>query len=351
MALRHTLLALRLLPPLLTLPVATQAQDKPAAELKGSIRARLEGHMGYLRALAYSPDGRTLAAGDSAGDIKLWDTRTDQERATLPGRRGIVKCLAFSPDGQTLASGSLGGVVRLWDVATGQEQASLLWSRFSVSAVAFSPDGNSLAAGESAGSTGAVAPAYPVTVWAARTYLKRDTLEGHQGGVLGLAFTPDSQTLAVSSEDGTLKLWTAATGKFIAVIEGAGGGPLAITPDGKTILCAAGRQVTLTDVATRTVRAALQYPGTKAYTLALSADGRLMAAGGYAERAGLGHAHPIQLWDLSTAKGLATLAAEGRTLDCLALSPDGKTLASGGMNRVISLWKLERQPTNDGKSP
>jgi sugar lactone lactonase YvrE len=316
--------------------------------VKGSIRARLQGHTGHICALAYSPDGRTLASGDSAGTIKLWDTRTDRERATIKGHRGNVLCLAFSPDGTTLASGSLDQTVRLWNLANGQEQASLKGPRFAISAVAFSPDGKSVAAGGKSGYSGAVAPAYAVIIWDAAKREERATIEGHAGGVRGLAFTPDSRTLAVSSGDGTLKLWAGATGKVIAAITGAGGGPLAVTPDGKTVVSAAGDRVVLTDVATYQLRAGLKVPWTETHCLALSADGKWLAVGGYSVQEGQRSAeHPILLWDLSTAKELERLQWEGRTLDCLAFSPDGKTLASGGINGVISLWKLEGQPPNE----
>ena len=121
---------------------------------------------GGVSSVAFSPDGKTLAAGYSVNDlggggVVLWDVATRQRlmEAPLPVNEGSVLSIAFSPDGKTLAagyigvvgSGSDGGVV-LWDVATRQRlmEAPLPVKEGAVFSVAFSPDGKILAAGYSA---------------------------------------------------------------------------------------------------------------------------------------------------------------------------------------------------------
>ena len=79
--------------------------------------------------------------------MKLWDVDTGQEKPSLTGHTSWVRSVAFSPDGQTLASGSRDDTVKLWDVDTGQEKASLTGHTSSVYSVAFSPDGQTLASG------------------------------------------------------------------------------------------------------------------------------------------------------------------------------------------------------------
>jgi WD40 repeat protein len=111
-----------------------------------------------LNCLAFSPDGRTLAAADYAGHVFLWDTASAKVRATIPvDDRRRVGSLAFSPDGKTLAA-AVGnrpgrdrepGVIVLWDAASGKHRLTLTGHTNEALSVAFSPDGKLLASGSS----------------------------------------------------------------------------------------------------------------------------------------------------------------------------------------------------------
>jgi hypothetical protein len=96
--------------------------------------------------IALSPDGRLLASSHW-GTVRLWDLETGLEQRILPGHGGWVWSVAFSPDGKMLAAGGDGGTVHLWEVSTGAQARVLKGKVGSVWSVAFSPDGKTLAAG------------------------------------------------------------------------------------------------------------------------------------------------------------------------------------------------------------
>ena len=81
--------------------------------------AVLEGHTDSVRAIAFSPDGATLASGAGDYTVRLWDVASGGARAVLRVSTGWVTAIAFSPDGTTLAFGGTDSRVRLWEVASG----------------------------------------------------------------------------------------------------------------------------------------------------------------------------------------------------------------------------------------
>lgn len=195
-------------------------------ELKtGKLRRIFVGNGLWVRALAFSPDGRILASESEM--IKLWEVKTGKTLFTLNGKNTV----AFSPDGRILASGGANNAIKLWDVNTATEIQTLERHGNVVTALAFSPNGRILASGSEDDT---------IKLWDLSTGKQRCTLIGHEHSVFSIVFHPNGQTLASASGDDTIKHWDVDTGKEIYTFYGhdCTVNSIAFSPNGQILVSA-----------------------------------------------------------------------------------------------------------------
>lgn len=163
--------------------------------------------------VTFSPIEALLASAHADGTIRLWDVTTGGQRAVLSAHTAPVRALAFSPDGKTLASGAgdettgADSTIRLWDLDSRSAFAMLNVSA-PVTTLAFSPDGTLLAFGSQDGTVQLVDV---VSVTPA------SMLEGHEGPVLAVAFCPDGAVLVSAGEDSRVYVWDTAARTYTAL--------------------------------------------------------------------------------------------------------------------------------------
>jgi WD40 repeat protein len=201
-----------------TLILASSAGTVMLLDLEtGQERAQLE-FSGPITRLRVSPDGRLLAVGtgppsdrreedpaarDEPGSIRIWDIATGEDRGRLAHSPGGPLELAFSPDGRTLAACGRGPEVVLWDVATGGRRLDLSGHADGVLALAFSPDGRLLATG---------GKDRLLRLWDPADGRPLDSLPGHVDAIQCLAFSADGSLIASGGWDHSVRPWDVAGG-------------------------------------------------------------------------------------------------------------------------------------------
>ncbi|MFM6724088.1 MAG: WD40 repeat domain-containing protein [Dolichospermum sp.] len=102
-------------------------------------RLTFKGHSDWVRAIAVTPDGKTVISGSWDNTIKIWDLETRKEKFTFKGHSGWVKAIAVTPDGKTVISSSGdSNIIKTYDLETEQE---ITVFPSGVTAIAVTPDG------------------------------------------------------------------------------------------------------------------------------------------------------------------------------------------------------------------
>ena len=155
--------------------------------------------------MTFSPDGERLAT--SAGrTVRVWNAATGQEILTLPSLEGFVTRIAFSPDGKRLAAASRDGSVKVWDAVTGETCLTLRGHTSAVPGLTYSPDGRRLVTAAGGTNKGGERLYSEVKLWDALTGQEILTLRGALAQSPRVAFDRGGRRLAASGDEG-VTIW------------------------------------------------------------------------------------------------------------------------------------------------
>lgn len=358
------------------LVAAVLAAPAAAQELK----ARCElgnGHTDFIRALAFTPDGKYLVSGAYDRVPIVWDLTKGEPKTKLPTHKSNVDAVAISPDGKRLATGSGDGTVNVLEWDTGKRLGILNPSNGSPYSLAFDPaDGGVVWFGN----------AHEIMVWDPVTFKKRKSIATAEGSSDAGALTPDG-TLAVTyqgdvskgigvlrvrdTKDGTLlgkidsrgvlygfgigpgnlvvasapkklELWDVKALKSVVTLEGEHEAPYAtaFSPDGKWVAAQMRGDVCVFDVKTGKLHAKVSAAfgrdvfgtdsQTNGYALAFSKDSKTLA---FVK----GRLPSIQLFDIDTRQEKSLLMGAQSRTSFAALTADGKRVATAAGAEVV-VW-------------
>jgi WD40 repeat protein/tRNA A-37 threonylcarbamoyl transferase component Bud32 len=314
-------------------------------------------HRGPVRAVAFSRDGARCATGsgistDSGnpllkgfsflpkadagrGEARVWNVADGTLIGSALPHVAEVRAVALSPDGRTLLTGSAYRSAQLWDVAKGERLGQPLEHQSTVQAVAFSPDGQLILTGSS--------DRFP-RLWEVTTQRLLGYLPQRNRVIHSVAFSADSQFL-YSGGNTDVRVWRrpAATAESVPLTHDALVVSVAVSPDGRTLLTGTGNPLPLLgevlkwDAATHQLQRRLLRLPNAPMTMAFLPDGKRIVVGTGNPFLGAGEA---RVWNLDTGEALTPPMPHSGGVMALAVSPDGRTLLTGGREGRARLWEV-----------
>jgi WD40 repeat protein/serine/threonine protein kinase len=284
---------------------------------------------GYVAVLKFSPDGTRLASGSAPDELTVWEVDQGTVVCQIRGLRvwGWQGVADFSPNGKAMAIGGADHHLRVFDLASGNTDVNIPEAHPEpITAVAWSPNGSIIASGS--GYNGG-----PIRLWDAASGKRVGVLEGHTGWICQLIFTTDGQRLYSASADQTIRVWDVGQQQCLATLRGSRDEVygLSLSPDGSTLASACKDGVVA-------FWNALPRPEEEQPRLiplggsaqpAFAPDSRVLAA----PRNGT-----VSLFHLAPFREIEQLPALGTDVMTVTYSPDGTLLVSGSQSGKMRVW-------------
>jgi WD40 repeat protein/uncharacterized caspase-like protein len=338
--------AVRFNPQFTTLAIGTPEGSVELWSRDGKLLKILGKHQAEVDTLAFSPNGQLLVSGSDDGIVKLWDIRSGKESQStfnksdenIRSHEAPLRSLVFSPDGKFILSGCGDAAIRLWDVE-GSLLATFLGHNRGVNSVNFSPIGATMPSGIGL-SIISGSDDQTVRIWHWGEVIPT-SLVGHTSDVLGLNFSPDGQTLASSSQDGTVKLWNWQTKTLLNTLKGHTSWLTSVnfSPDGQTLVSASADKTM--KVWTNQGKLLQTLTGHKSWVLSANFNSiGLDLVSGSADGT-------IKLWhrnsntSLFATQSVNTIMGHSGWVTSVNFSPDGRSIASASADKTVKIWNFK----------
>lgn len=290
-------------------------------------RMMLKAHQSFIFALAISPNSQWLVSGSGDGTIKLWEVRTGQCLHTICAHSGVISAVTFSADSQWFASSSNDGIIKFWDCQTGQCFKTLNADGSSVRSIKLTSDQRYLVSGSAD---------HLIRLWDLSRGTCIRTFSGHSHAVWTVDISPDNQFIVSAGNDSVVKLWDFYTGNCLHDFEGhtLQIWQVAFSPDGQTVASGSMDQtVRLWDIQDRQCISCFRGHSSMVLSVAFAADGKTLASGGMDQL--------IKHWEL-VSKGCARTWSGYRNIIWSAIfSPDGRAIASSSLDGIVRIWQMD----------
>jgi WD40 repeat protein len=271
--------------------------------------------------IAFSPDGRRVAAPSGDNAVRVREAETGREVLLLVGHGSRVTDVVFSPDGQRIASADYDSSIRVWDSNSGRQLAELRGHGSAVNCLAYSPDGRRIASGGFDGC---------IRLWDAEGALDPSGLRDEFGGC-GAAFSPAGRVIANTTYGGDVQAIDAVTGRVIAKHQAN-----TFWLDDESLLVASAEEngtIQVRDLTHHREGIVLRGDSGRSNDIRFSPDGHRIASAG--------SDNTVRVWETHTGRRLWELRRHSAAVDSVVFSPDGRTIWSGGDDRTLRVWDID----------
>ncbi len=290
----------------------------------------IEGHIGIIRCLDLSWDGRFILSGGSDYVIRLWDSLSGKCLRQYDGHAGAIYSLRLTQDNRSIVSASEDGTIKVWDTRSGECIRTFQEQAGGLETIVLSPDERFVA------SSG-----WSIILWDMAEGRNLRTFGGQTAAVFGLAWTPDSRCLLSGASDEELRVWDVIKGNCLQALGGHNGAvsAVSVSADCQHAITASspvwGRdgEIMLWDM--RKWQRIRTFDGhTGAVNAAvISLDGRLILSGG--------SDGTVRLWSTETGQCIRVLTDSLKGVRDVRLSPDCRLAAAADEDGIIQLWILD----------